>query len=117
MSRSELYSLRLVYYNKLISQLENVDRKGKSMPYTSINGHMFSFLDKEGEIGLRLPKDLIENLKSLYHAEIMIQHGRTMKEFVKIPQNLIDNLEALTLYFQNSIDYVSSLKPKVSKKK
>ena len=33
-------------YNKLVATIPAVERKGASMPYTSLNGNMFSFLDK-----------------------------------------------------------------------
>ena len=42
---------RLALYDQLISKCPNFERKGKTMPYTSANGHMFSLLNKAGEIG------------------------------------------------------------------
>jgi hypothetical protein len=33
---------------KLIATNPNVERKGATVPYTSLNGHMFSYLSKEG---------------------------------------------------------------------
>ncbi|MFT5265293.1 MAG: hypothetical protein ACI8YQ_004044 [Polaribacter sp.] len=44
-------------YDKLIAANPAIERKGKSMPYTSVNGHMFSFLSKEGTMGLRLSRE------------------------------------------------------------
>src|SRR5262245_42442244 len=41
-------------YEKLIATNPNVERKGATMPYTSLNGHMFSFLTKTGKLALRL---------------------------------------------------------------
>jgi hypothetical protein len=34
------------------------ERKGKTVPNTSANGHMFSLLNKAGEIGIRFSKEL-----------------------------------------------------------
>lgn len=104
-------------YNDLINQLSEIERKGKTMPYTSINGHMFSFLNKDGQIGLRLSKTDLAEFIELYKAEQMIQHGRVMKEYVSIPVNVLDNTEVLSSYFKKSLDYVSGLKPKPTKKK
>ena len=42
-------------YNRLIATQSDVQRKGASMPYTSVNGHMFSFLTADGHLALRLP--------------------------------------------------------------
>jgi len=117
MSTSEFYTLRLGVYNQLIEYLEHIERKGKTMPYTSINGHMFSFLSKEGEMGLRLSKADLDDFINEYKAELMVQHGKTMKEYVKIPSNLFNQIDILSSYLHKSLDYVSGLKPKPKKKK
>ena len=44
-------------YTDLISTNPAVQRKGAAMPYTSLNGHMFSFLDASGTVAVRLPPD------------------------------------------------------------
>ena len=46
---------RLELYEKLIATNPSVKRKGATVPYTSLNGHMFSYLSKEGKLALRLP--------------------------------------------------------------
>ncbi len=43
-------------YDELLSKCPDIDRKGKSMPYTSANGHMFSQVNKAGELGIRFSK-------------------------------------------------------------
>ena len=53
----ELYAANLGLYEMLVATNPSVDRKGATMPYTSLNGHMFSFLTKEGEMALRLPAE------------------------------------------------------------
>jgi hypothetical protein len=42
-------------YDRLIATQPDVQRKGATMPYTSHNGHMFSFLTPDGHLALRLP--------------------------------------------------------------
>ena len=42
-------------YDRLIATQPHVQRKGATMPYTSLNGHMFSFLTPDGRLALRLP--------------------------------------------------------------
>lgn len=44
------YTNRLELYQKAVSALPDTGLKGKTMRYTSVNGHMFSFLSKEGEV-------------------------------------------------------------------
>jgi len=55
MTTSEIYAANLALYEKLVATNPNVERKGTTMPYTSLNGHMFSLLTKEGVLALRLP--------------------------------------------------------------
>ena len=50
--------LRIVaIYEKMVATQPGIERKGKANPYTSMNGNMFSFITKEGEIALRLPEE------------------------------------------------------------
>jgi hypothetical protein len=37
-------SAALVLYEKVVAAMAGVERKGDTMPYTSLNGHMFSVL-------------------------------------------------------------------------
>jgi len=37
---------KLDLYEKLVATNPDVERKGATMPYKSLNGHMFSFLTK-----------------------------------------------------------------------
>ena len=104
-------------FDSLIGKNPGIERKGKTMPYTSVNGHMFSFLSKEGTMGLRLSKDDREQFMLDFDAALMEQHGRVMKEYVAIPHDLLEDTDQLSGYLQKSLDYVSGLKPKATKKK
>jgi len=106
----------LKLYEALIKLFPEVDRKGKTMPYTSKNGHMFSFLNKEGIVGLRLSSADKDEFIKEFNSSLMEQHGRVMKEYVIVPQKLLNKTTDFSMYFQKSYDYVSSLKPKPSKK-
>ena len=41
-------------YEALIATHSDIERKGKSSPYTSINGNMFTILSADGVLGMRL---------------------------------------------------------------
>ena len=41
------YAASLAWYEKLVATNPKVERKGATMPYTSLNGHMFSLLTRE----------------------------------------------------------------------
>jgi len=42
---------KLELYEKLVATNPNVERKGDTVPYTSLNGHMFSYPSKRGRAG------------------------------------------------------------------
>ena len=46
---------KLELYEKLVATNPSVKRQGATVPYTALNGHMFSYLSKEGKLELRLP--------------------------------------------------------------
>lgn len=47
----------LELYERLVANIPDLQRKGNANPYTSLNGHMFTFLDKEGKLSLRMNKE------------------------------------------------------------
>jgi TfoX/Sxy family transcriptional regulator of competence genes len=89
---------------------------GATMPYTSLNGNMFSFLGESG-LGLRLPEKEREEFLKKYTTTLYKAHGTTLKEYVVVPEKLFSSSKELKKYFQISYDYTSSLRPKPSKKK
>ena len=42
-------------YEALLATNPEIERKGATMPYTSINGSLFSLLSADGTLALRLP--------------------------------------------------------------
>lgn len=107
---------RLAIYDELITTNKNFERKGKTMLYTSAYGYMFSQLNKNGEIGIRLSKD--EGLKFMKtHGDTEFKsYGAVMKGYVKIPENLLVNTELLSGYLNLGYEYVMSLETKTNKK-
>lgn len=106
------YKERLEIYDRLVNMNPNFERKGKTMPYTSANGYMFSLLNKDGELGIRLPKESGRRFMAKYQSGIFKSHGAVMKDYVLIPDELLDNLELLSGYLEVSFNYVISLPPK-----
>lgn len=113
----ESYATNLALYEKLVATNPNVDRKGATMPYTSLNGHMFSLLTKEGKLALRLPPEEREAFMSMYQTTLCEQHGRVLKEYVEVPDALLEKTQELKKYFDASYAYVGSLKPKPTTRK
>jgi len=103
-------------YKRLIASVPTIELKGKTTPYTSVNGHMFSFLSSEGKIGLHLSPDDRNAFISSYNAKLMVQFGRIMKDYVEVPEDMLSKTEILKEYLERSYEYVSQLKPKPTKK-
>ena len=88
------------------------------MLYTSLNGHMFSFIAKDGEFSLRLPKGVLEEFIKKYNTEISVQHGTALKEYALVPKKVFENTKELLPYFKQSYEMVKGLKQKpITKKK
>ncbi len=113
----DIPSRTLELYEQLVATNPGLERKGKTMPYTSLNGHIFSFLTKEGMLALRLPKDDRESFIKQYDTELCVQYGRVMKEYVVVPDELLERTDHLKEYFDISFEYIGSLKPKPTKNK
>jgi hypothetical protein len=106
----------LACYERLVATIPALERKGATMPYTSLNGHMFSYLDKDGALALRLPKEAREEFLAKYQAHLHESYGIVQKEYVTVPEELLQNTVELQPYFQISYEYIQTLKPKPSKK-
>jgi hypothetical protein len=110
------YAASLELYDKLVATDPKVDRKGDTVPFTSHNGHMFSYLGKTGELALRLPEGEREIFLKKYKTTLCELYGVVQKEYVLVPESLLKKTEELKPYFDASYAYVSTLKPKPTKK-
>ncbi len=106
----------LAHYDALIGTVPTVVRKGDTVPYTSLNGHMFSYLGKDGALALRLPRGRIEEFLKKYKTTNAASYGVIQKEYASVPETLLKKTSELKPYFRMSFDYVSSLKPKPTTK-
>jgi len=107
---------RVALYNKLVAMHSAAERKGDTVPYTSINGNMYSYLSKDGFLALRLPQGDREAFLEKYNATLVLAYGIIQKEYVTVPDSLLIKTDELKPYFEMSYKYVSSLKPKATAK-
>jgi len=110
-------SEKLALYEKLVATNPKVERKGDTVPYTSLNGHMFSYLSKQGRLQLRLPEAEREAFLKKYKTKLTEAYGKVQPEYVEVPDALLASTRELKKYFDCSYEYVSSLKPKPTKGK
>jgi len=108
---------KLALYEKLVATNPKVERKGDTVPYTSLNGNMFSYLSKEGKLALRLPAEVRESFLKKHKAKLCEAYGRVQLEYVEVPDALLAKTAELKRFFDSSYEYVSSLKPKPTAKK
>jgi len=100
---------------KAVLETISVACKGDTVPNTSVNGHMFSYLSKSGVVALRLPEEAREAFLRKHKTVLCRQYGVVQKEYVEIPGKLLEKTSQLKPYFAASFRYVSFLKPRLAK--
>jgi hypothetical protein len=99
-------------YRAVVEASGNGEVKGAKNPYTSRNGHMFSFLDGEGVMALHLSKELEAEFRSRYQSGPVVQYVRTMRGYSSVPPELLDDTEAIREWYDRAWEWIGTLKPK-----
>jgi hypothetical protein len=110
--KSKISPAKLELYEKLIATNPNIERKGDVHPYTSLNGHMFTYLDQTGTLGMRLPKDEVEAFLKKYKTTLFESYGVVKKDYVTVPDSLLSRTNELKKYLKISYEHAKTLKPK-----
>ena len=63
-----------------------IERKGDVHPYTSVNGHMFTYLDQTGTLGILLPHEEAEAFQKKYNSPPFVSYGVVKKDWVTVPE-------------------------------
>ena len=108
-------SKTLELYDAQIAAHPTIERKGAKNPYTSVNGHMFSCMNKDGEVGVRFEKKEQEAMIEKYHAKQFMSYGAKMRWYVAVPISVLES-EKFHEWLDRSYAYVTSLEPKPTKK-
>ena len=107
-----MWKEKLARYDAVVAKCPRFERKGKTVPYTSANGHMFSLLNKDGELGFRYSKQVQEKYIQEFETTIFKSHGAVMRGYVLIPDHMLVDLDKLCEYLNESYDYIMTLAPK-----
>lgn len=102
----------LQHYDKAVTHLGKFERTGKTMPYTSANGHMFSFINTDGEFGVRLPHEVARQFLEDHDSGPFRSHGATMKDYVLVPNGKLADVEFMADLLEQGYKYVMALPPK-----
>jgi TfoX/Sxy family transcriptional regulator of competence genes len=105
-------------YRTAVAATPGAELKGASMPYSSVNGNMNSFLDKKGTCAIRLGEVEREAFMQEF-ATVLYAHetGVVMKEYVAAPPSLLADANRLAGWLGKSLSYAKTLKPKATTRK
>lgn len=107
---------KVALYEKLVATNPLVQRKGAALPYTSLNGNMFSLLNKDGVLILRLSAEARAAFVAKFKTKPVVMYGAVMPEYVAVPDALLAKTAELKKYFEASYEYVGSLRAKPTTK-
>jgi hypothetical protein len=106
----------LAAYDKLIATVTGVVRNGDTIPYTSLNGHMFSYILPDGSLALTLPEPSPGAFLKKYKTEHPVSYGVIKKDCAQVVPALLKKTSELRPDFIESYNYTASLKPKPTTK-
>src|SRR2546423_10842313 len=106
---SAIPAAKLALYDKLLATEPSIARKGATIPYTSANGKMFTYLTPSGDLRLRLPDEERAAFTKKYRTKPVVQHGVLMKDWVAVPAALSARVAELRPYLEKSCVYASQL--------
>jgi hypothetical protein len=109
-------SAALERYRAVVAASGNGEVKGAKNPYTSRNGHMFSFLDADGVMALHLSPELEVEFRSRYESGAVIQYGSTMRGYSSVPDELLDDPETLREWYDRAWEWIGTLQPKPTRR-
>ena len=90
--------------------------KGAKNPYTSRNGHMFSFLGSDGTMALRLSDELTATFREAFESGDVTSYGATMRGYSSVPRSLLEDTPTLARWIERSWSWIGTLPPKPTKK-
>ena len=105
------------YRSVVEASQSGTDVKGAKNPYTSRNGHMFSFLAADGTMALRFSDEMTEEFRENHKSGDVVQYNGTMRGYSSVPSELLADTAALAAWFDRSWEWIGTLPPKPTKGK
>jgi hypothetical protein len=103
---------KLALYEALLATNPAIEQKGDVHPYTSQNGHMFTYLDQTGTLGIRLPSAEVDGFLAKYKTTLFESYGVVKKDWVKVPDALLKHTNELKKLLNMSFEHAKTLKPR-----
>ena len=107
-----MWKEKLKIYDELVAKCPRFERKGKTMPFTSANGYMFSLFNKDAEIGIRFSKEVQKKYMEKYNTTLYKSYNAVMHGYILITEEMLLDLDHVAKLLDESYDYVMSLEPK-----
>ena len=105
---------RIAAYERVIASVPGATRKGAKIPYTSINGNMYSMLDEAGVLALRLSPSDRTAFMERFGATLQVAYGHVRPDYVSVPDAILLDTVTLGPWFARSYAYAATLKPKAT---
>lgn len=103
-------------YQAAIETQPDIEFKGGAkLPFTSINGYMYSSLTKDGRMGIRLSAEDREAFMEEHDAIPFTNYGSNIREHVEVPADVVEDPVLLGEYLAKSRAYTLTLPPKKKK--
>ena len=113
MSAKEIPEEKRALYQKLVDTHPDIELLGaKKLTYTSVNGHMYSQMSKDGRLGLRLSKEDQAAFIAAFDTIPFKNYDANIKDYVEVPEALLTEPETLAPWLAKSLEYTLTLKPK-----
>lgn len=103
---------RLALYDRWVDRCPRFERKGKTVPYTSANGHMFSLMNKECQLGIRFSKEVQLRYLEKYQTTLFYSHNAVMQGYILLTESMLTDEDEMVKLLNEGFDYVMSLDPK-----
>lgn len=107
---------QLEQYDLLVSKISDMERKGVTSPYTSMNGNMYTMMRKDGILGIRLSDEDRKLFMEEHNTLPFENYGSMIKEYVEVPEHVFMDTELMLKYMNMSHEYAKTLKQKPTKK-
>ncbi len=108
---------RLRLYQRLLESVPGVAEKSNfGSAYTAVNGNMYSMISKHGVVGIRLPEPDRSAFLATFGADLFRGDPAwpPAKEYVAVPDDVLERTDELSPYLERSLAYALSLKPKAT---
>ncbi len=110
------YAAALSRYEEIVAEYPDLKVKGKANKYTAMNGNMFSALQKDGVLTVRLSDADKKAYNEEHGTSDVIFYGAVMRGYVYVTREIWTDDARLRALFKQCVEHAQTLKPKPTKK-